>query len=462
MNIALWPRDSIARRFALTVSLSVLVTWSLVGLFFVFGGVWAQPSLERSGLLDQAADMVRIIEAAPPPIREQLASAATTRAFRVDWYAATSPVSTVLEQATGEASEHLRAVMEKLLGDRRLVVVTLKPNGSSDALMSAPEFQEERTKYPHGYVLAVQHSDGSWLVFTAPERLWGLPWQERWPIWVAFLTVSTGIVSTIATRQLVRPIRKFAEAIRNFGTNPQAPPMAKTGPRELTSVITSFNEMQAQIQKFLAYRTAMLAAISHDLRTPLTRIRLRGELIEDEVQQARLFRDVDELQAMVDGALAFFRGDADEEAVTSFDLPGVLHTIANDFADQDIEIAYAGPSHAVYRGRPFALKRAFTNLVENAVKYGTPPTIELSCQEKTITIMVRDQGPGIPAEALERVFSPFYRLESSRNRTTGGVGLGLTAALAIIRGHGGDVVLSNLPAGGLGALVTLPRGSPGG
>jgi len=457
MKIALWPRDSIARRFALTVVLAVVVTWSLVGLFDVFGGVWAQPSLERTGLLDQAANMVRIIEAAPPPLREQLASAATTRAFRVGWYAATSPVSSVLEQATDEAHEHGRVVLKQLLGDRRLVVLMLKPNGASDALMSMPEFQEERAKYPHAYVLAVQHSDGSWLVFNTPERLWGLPWQERWAIWLAFLTVSTGIVSTIATRQLVRPIRKFAEAIRLFGANPQAPPIAKTGPRELTSVITSFNEMQAQIQKFVAYRTAMLAAISHDLRTPLTRIRLRGELIEDEVQQARLFRDVDELQAMVDGALAFFRGDGDEEAVTSFDLPGVLQTIANDYADQDIEIAYAGPLHAVYRGRPFALKRAFANLIENAVKYGTPPTIELACQEKTITIMVRDHGPGIPTASLERVFSPFYRLESSRNRTTGGVGLGLTAAQAIIRAHGGDIVLSNLPAGGLGALVTLSR-----
>jgi signal transduction histidine kinase len=455
MNITLLTRDSIARRFALTVVLAIVVTWSQVALFNVFGGVWAQPSLERSGLLDQAASMVHIIEAAPQPIREQLASAATTSVVRVGWYSATSPVSTILEQAIGEGPEHSRAVMERLLGDHRWVV--FRPNGSSDALMSTPEFQEERTKYPHAYVLAVQHSDGSWLVFTTPERLWGLPWEQRWAIWLVFLMVSTAIVSTIATRQLVRPIRKFAEAIRHFGTNPQAPPIAETGPRELTSVITSFNEMQAKIQKFVAYRTAMLAAISHDLRTPLTRIRLRAELIEDEVQQARLFRDVDELQAMVDGALAFFRGDADEEAITSFDLPGVLQTIANDYADQDIEIAYTGPSHAVYRGRPFALKRAFTNLIENAVKYGTPPTIELTCQEKIITIMVKDQGPGIPTEALERVFSPFCRLESSRNRTTGGVGLGLTAALAIMRRHGGDIVLSNLPAGGLGALVTLPR-----
>jgi signal transduction histidine kinase len=456
MNIALAPRDSIARRFALTVVLTVVVTWSLAGLFNVFGGVWALPSLERSGLLDQAANMVRIIEAAPPAIREQLASAATTPTIRVGWYAATSAVSTVLGQVIDQVPKRSREV-ETRLGDSPRTVRILQPDGSSDALMSTPEFQEQHTKYPHAYVLAVQYSDGSWLVFTVPEKLWGLPWLKRWAIWLLFLTVSTGIVSTIATRQLVRPIRRFAKAIRLFGTNPQAQPIAETGPRELASVISAFNAMQAQIQKFVAYRTAMLAAISHDLRTPLTRMRLRGEFIADEVQQARLFRDVDELQAMVDGALAFFRGDSDEEAMTSFDFPGVLQTIANDYADQGIEIRYAGPSRVVYRGRPFALKRAFTNLIENAVKYGTPPTIELTCQEKTITIMVRDQGPGIPTASLERVFNPFYRLESSRSRTTGGVGLGLTAALAIVRGHGGDIVLSNLPDGGLGASVTLPR-----
>jgi signal transduction histidine kinase len=457
MSIALLPRDSIAWRFALTVVLTVVVTLSLVGLFDVFGGVWAQPSLERSGLLDQAAAMVRVIEAAPPRMREQLAGAATTDAFRVGWYDAASPVSAVLRQAGGGAPERARALMETLLGDRHVVVLILEPDGAPDALLSTLEFREDRAKYPHSYVLAVQHADGGWLVFNTAERLWGLPWQERWAIWLLFLTVSTGIVSAIATRQLVRPIRRFAKAIRLFGTDPQAPPIIETGPRELRGVISAFNAMQAQIQKFVAYRTAMLAAISHDLRTPLTRIRLRGEFIEDEVQQARLFRDVEELQAMVDGALAFFRGDADEEAITSFDLAGILQTIANDYADQGIEIAYGGPSHAVCRGRPFALKRALTNLIENAVKYATPPTLELSCNETTIAIMVRDQGPGIPADSLERVFSPFYRLETSRNRLTGGVGLGLTAALAIIRGHGGDIALSNLPGGGLGALVTLPR-----
>ncbi len=456
MNIAFLPRDSIGRRFALTVVLAVSATWLLVGLFNVFGGVWAQPSLEESGLLDQAANMVRIIEAAPQPLREQLAGAATTPAIRVGWYAATSPVSTVLEQVADQVPERSQEVGIRL-GDLRRAIRILTPEGSSDAWMSMPEFQEQHTKYPHAHVLAVQSSDGSWLVFTVPEKLWGLLWYKRWAIWLLFLTVSTGVVSAIATRQLVRPIRRFAKAISLFGMNPRAPPIAETGPRELAGVMSAFNAMQAQLQKFLASRITMLAAISHDLRSPLTRIRLRGEYIADEVQQARLFRDVDELQAMVDGALAFFRGDADEEPMTSFDLPGVLETIINDFADQGIQIAYAGPSHVVYRGRPFALKRAMTNLIENAVKYGTPPAIELACQDKTTTIIVRDRGPGIPSDALEHVFPPFYRLEASRNRSTGGVGLGLTAAQGIVRAHGGDIVLSNLPAGGLEALVTLPR-----
>jgi signal transduction histidine kinase len=219
----------------------------------------------------------------------------------------------------------------------------------------------------------------------------------------------------------------------------------------------AFNTMQAQIQKFVAHRRMMLAAISHDLRTPLTRIRLRGELIDDEIQQGKLFKDVDEMQTMIEGALAFFRGDADEEATTNFDLAGVLQTIANDYADQGIAVGYVGPAHADYCGQPFGLKRAFTNLVDNAVKYASPPEIQLCCREKAVTVAVRDQGPGIPPDSLARVFAPFFRVDRSRNRATGGVGLGLTAAQAIVSGHGGDITLCNHPAGGLEALVTLPR-----
>jgi signal transduction histidine kinase len=151
-----------------------------------------------------------------------------------------------------------------------------------------------------------------------------------------------------------------------------------------------------------------------------------------------------------------FRDDAIAEATTTFDLSHVLLTIANDCADQKVDVAYTGPAHAVYHGRPFALKRAVSNLVENAIKYGTPPEIELFCEDTGFVLLVRDRGPGIPHDALENVFRPYYRLDRSRNRATGGVGLGLTVAQAIIHGHGGEITLTNRPEGGVEARVTLP------
>jgi signal transduction histidine kinase len=185
-------------------------------------------------------------------------------------------------------------------------------------------------------------------------------------------------------------------------------------------------------------------------------VRLRGELIEDAEQQQRLFRDVDEMQSMVDGALAFFRDDAVAEATTTFDLANVLMTLVNDYADQQVEIPYEGPARAVYRGRPFALKRAFNNLVENSIKYATPPEIALRQETRSFVVTVRDRGPGIPQDALGSVFLPYYRAEKSRNRNTGGVGLGLTVAQAIIQAHGGEIVLQNAAGGGLEARVLLP------
>jgi signal transduction histidine kinase len=447
-----WPRDTIASRFTWTVVLAVVSTLVLVRLFFVFGGVWAQEPLDRSVLPARARDLVRLIEAAPPQVRPTLAAAAGTEGITVDWYDATSSVSAMLW--SDSALDKKESLRKRLLGDLQRAAVIFEPHG---ALRLPPPLARDQPRHPSAYFLSVQLRDGSWLVLSVPNRTWGLSKSQRWIVWLTFVALSTATVSAITTRRLVRPIKEFAEAILRFGVNPQTPALLESGPQELRDVTRAFNTMQAQIQKFVAYRTMMLAAISHDLRTPLTRIRLRGELIDDATQQAKLFKDVDEMKTMVDGALAFFRGDADEEATTTFDLAGVLQTIANDYADQGIEVGYVGPVHAEYCGRPFGLKRAFTNLVDNAVKYATPPEIQLYCREKDVTVAVRDNGPGIPQDALARVFAPFFRVDRSRNRATGGVGLGLTAAQAIVSGHGGDITLCNQPAGGLEALVTLPR-----
>jgi signal transduction histidine kinase len=450
MKFPSWASDTIARRFAVTEVLAVAVTLALVGLFKTFGGVWSNEPLESSSLLDEAAEIVRMIEAAPPPMRQALTAAAGANVFHAGWYAAGSRAAASLEAAPRSDDEKTQ---KRISARVQRAAVVLMPRRSGSV---PPGIVYDRSKPLVPYMLAVQLNDGSWLVFSVAKRTWGMPWADRWVVWLYFLAVSITVVTVFAARQFSRPIERLAAAVRQFGLNPQAPPIAETGPRELQEVVETFNAMQGQIQKFVAYRTMMLAAISHDLRTPLTRMRLRGEFIEDPEQQARLFRDVDEMQTMVDEALAFFRDDAICEETTSFDLPHVLLTIANDYADQDIDIGYAGPAHAVYRGRPFALKRAFTNLIDNAAKYAKAPEIELSCEEAALVVAIRDRGPGIPPDALDNVFRPYYRIDKSRNRTTGGVGLGLTVAQAIVQGHGGEIILENRPGGGLEARIVLP------
>jgi signal transduction histidine kinase len=451
MKTPWWLSDTIARRFAGTQVLALVVTLALIGLFYVFGGVWSQEPLETTGLLNEAADIARMAEATAPQQRASLASAATTSRFTVNWYPGDSAVARALDSSNAPSSDS-RALRRYFDGAARKTV-TFSP----DSRQKIPAgIAYNRNNASTTYMLAVLLSDQSWLVFTALSRTWGLPMFWRETVWLCFLAISILLVSAFAARQVAKPVKELANAVRRFRIDAEATPIAETGPREIRNVIKIFNDMQAQIRKFVAYRTTMLAAMSHDLRTPLTRIRLRGEFIEDPEQQRRLFRDVDEMQEMIDGALAFYRDDAVSEEVTGIDLAALLLTITNDYADQHIEVSYVGPAHAPYAGRPVALKRAFTNVMDNAIKYATPPAVELISGVSQWIVSIKDRGPGIPPDAIDAVFRPYYRADRSRNRGTGGVGLGLTAAQAIFRGHGGDIALSNMLPRGLEARITLP------
>jgi signal transduction histidine kinase len=449
-----WRTGSIAWRFVATVVMVVAVTLGALGLFLTFGGVWAQPPIRQSGVYEQQLTILHMIEAAPADLRPALAAAARPEKFTPIWIPAGSPSALILDALNQNLPnvDALKRLTHTFGADYRVRIF-----GPDDRRLAVPLLPDGTPIVPPGYSLAIGLPDGSWLVNHAYQRFWGLDAPIVVTVWLGVLVLATAAISLLATRQLVKPIRQFADAILLFGTHPKAAPMAEVGPAEFRAVITAFNVMQTRIQTLMSYRTAMLAAISHDLRTPLTRIRLRGEFIQDPVQQERLFRDVDELQQMVDGALAFFRGDAQEEKVTSLDLPSIVQTIIDDFADQGVAVQYLGPPRLQLLGRPSALKRAIANVIENAVKYATPPEVSLALGENQVTISVGDRGPGIPEEALEQVFNPFFRLESSRNRATGGVGLGLTAAQSIVREHGGEVTLANRPGGGLEVRLVLPR-----
>ena len=230
--------------------------------------------------------------------------------------------------------------------------------------------------------------------------------------------------------------------------------------------------MAARIRRFVQDRTDLLTAIGHDLRTPITRLKLRAEFIEDDEQRGKVLADLEELEAMVSATLAFGRDARTGEPVSALDLAELLRTMLDEAGDARPEaaarLAYEGPPHLTVRARPLALKRALTNLVSNAVMYGGGARVRLvppasaGAAGAMLTIEVEDDGPGIPPGELERVFEPFHRGEPSRNRETGGVGLGLPIARNILRAHGGDVVLANRPrgagagSGGAKATVTLP------
>jgi signal transduction histidine kinase len=259
-------------------------------------------------------------------------------------------------------------------------------------------------------------------------------------------------------------VRELAEAADRLGRDVNSPPLPEAGPREVATAAHAFNTMAERIRRFVSDRTLMLAAISHDLRTPITRMRLRAEFVEDEEIRARMLADLAEMEAMVNASLAFARDDQAAEASVPLDLVALLRTVLDEATDAAAArgeapppVDYAGPERLTLRARPLALKRAIGNLVQNALLHGGSARVRIEPPSGgTLRLVISDDGPGIPEESLEAVFQPFRRLEGSRNRETGGTGLGLPIARNILRGHGGDVVLANRPGGGLDAIVTLP------
>ena len=261
----------------------------------------------------------------------------------------------------------------------------------------------------------------------------------------------------VATRGITQPLSRLARAAETIGRGNRAPPLPEQGARELRDAARAFNTMQERLHRYLDSRTGVLAAMSHDLKTPLTRLRLQVEtLIDDAALRARLGRELDEMESLVRGALALFRGLDEQEAIEPIDLDALIESVRHGFVEMGHEVSVIGHSAGPFPGRPQALKRCLTNLVSNAVKFGERAHIEVH-DGAALRIVVSDEGPGVPQESLERVFEPFFRLESSRNRDTGGTGLGLSIARDVAQAHGGTLRLRNRPQGGLEAELRLSR-----
>jgi signal transduction histidine kinase len=303
--------------------------------------------------------------------------------------------------------------------------------------------------------LAVELSDGTWLntayAKSVPNSILNVPSLFS----LGLTAVILSLIGVIVARQIASPMRRLAIAAEALGRGENVPPLPESGPDDIRQTAEAFNRMQSRLHRFVDDRTRMLAAIGHDLRTPLTSLRLRAEFVSDPDVQQRMLATIDEIQTMTEAALAFAREEATVESTRAMNISALVESICDDLADLGQDVTFLEEEKIVYRCRPDALRRAFRNLIENAVRYGERAHVSVGKRQGGIDIIVEDDGPGIPEAAFEEVFAPFFRLEQSRNRETGGVGLGLSIARAIIHHHGGEIKLFN-HSDGLRVVVTLP------
>ena len=318
------------------------------------------------------------------------------------------------------------------------------------------------TEEHHLLVGALPIGDSGSISFAAPifQRAHEQVFDPNGFAALASIAVVVGLGSALVVRGLTKPLRELSAAADRVGRDVDSIRIAEAGPAEIRQAARAFNGMQERIQRLIEDRTQALAAVSHDLRTPITRMRLVAGFLTDPQSRDQIDASLDEMAAMVETTLAYMRGGQHQEEQRPIDLVTVLQTICDHAADVGGDVEFSSPPRLIFALRPVVMRRALSNLISNAVTYGGSAQVTLSSTTEDVVIEIADNGPGIPEASLEQVFQPFRRLEESRNRATGGVGLGLTIARRAVEAEGGTLQLVNRPEGGLSAIVRLPRRPP--
>lgn len=366
----------------------------------------------------------------------------------------------------------LGSVLRNALGDQLEVRVT-RPEGAPDRFRQRRRLAPaDGPMMPHrmgdrgmadfsseGRFFTVQIAlhDGTWVTFDTflSPQIAAIPLRLALTLLILLGTVI--LLSLVAVRWVTGPLSSLANAADQLGADINRPPLPETGPIEVQRAARAFNTMQRRLSRFIADRTRILAAMSHDLQTPITRMRLRTEMLDDEAVRGKFAKDIEEMESMVAQTLDFMRDAGSDEPVRRVDVMALLESLQTDYEEAGNAVDIEGGIAQPYPCRPHALRRCLTNVVDNAIRYGRRATLRVEDGAERIAIRVLDEGPGIPEEELEKAFEPFFRGETSRSRETGGTGLGLGIARNIARAHGGDLSLRNRPEGGLEATLTLPR-----
>ncbi|MDM8567430.1 ATP-binding protein [Candidatus Halobeggiatoa sp. HSG11] len=443
--------SSLFGRLVLVLLVGLLLAQVLSTIILFKDRHWQIAKLQEKHITLHMIEITRMLDSLSEQKRDELLVILNTLHLQVSWQTEPS-----IDCVPDNYTPNLKYIVDYLkfkIGKRSLCMVEKETYSPNNIL----KFMGLEIRLHRPFYANIQLRDGNWVTFEhihpVKEDV-ATPWRL-----ILSLIVMIGIVlslSLLAVHWVTRPLAFLTEAAEHLGRNIHHPPLSENCPIELRRAIQAFNLMQIRLTRYLEDRTRVMIAISHDLKTPITRLRLRIEQFKDDNKKA-FIKDLDEMQTMIDCTLDFMRGLNTVETAQPLDILALIESLQADYEEMDLPLKivtdYVPPP---YPCNPQALKRCLVNLIDNAHKYATKVTISLTMQDKQLYIIIADRGNGIPEIALETVFEPFFRLEKSRSRETGGTGLGLSIARNIALAHGGDVILRNRAKGGLEAIVSLP------
>ncbi len=440
--------DALASRIVLLLAITILVAnlIALALLSFQQQRFDRQASEDRE--IERIASLIPAMEAVDAQVRQVIARDASTRFARVR--VEDAPLLT--KTATDSRSRYIAQALKETLEREDVNVAIIDRPARPDAPNRGGSFKTDRV-IAITLPLTARDERAEWLnVVTsgAPARQGRFDAKPFFTVLAASLVGVLGVSIALA-RHLTKPLGQFSEAARAAGRGDRTARVPEEGAREMREAAQAFNAMQAEISQFDAERMRMLAAVGHDLRTPMTSLRIRAEMIDDESQRDAMVRTLDEMAVMADGLVSYAKEGQDGEKTTTLDLAPLLKQLCDDRG-----AVFNAKSKVQVSGRRVGLGRAIGNLIDNAKRYGEGATLTLTQDKENAIITIEDNGPGIPPDQLEDMFRPFTRGEGSRNAETGGAGLGLSIARTIIIAHGGGITLENRQTGGLRAIVTLP------
>lgn len=465
-----WWQRSLAGRFVVFILLALLVGQAIA---FLISSIQREAVIRQTvqnDFINRSTALSKVLGTVPPDVRQTVLIASSTGYARF-WLS--DEASTQDPQAWfATAKVYLSLSVQELI--RSHDAVRQKP--TSGALKAEPASQASDVSAWHtfnvdsglidarfvyfsgheGMGIVGRLDDGTWLnaAYLKPNPI--SLWSSQSLLSVGITAAVLCLIGVLVARQIARPLRQLTATVDALGRGESIQLELPGGPDDVRQLYEAFNRMQLRLHRHIVDRTRMLAAIGHDLRTPLTTLRLRAEFIPDAALQSKILETIAEMQTITEATLTFAKDEGAEEETRVIDVTALLGSLCDDLAELGHKVDFQENERIDYRCRPNSLRRAARNLIENALRYAGAATVKLQQLPSSLEIAIEDAGPGIPPEEHERVFEPFYRLERSRNRDTGGVGLGLSIARAVARQHGGDITLSCLHPGLL-AVVSLPR-----